>query len=70
MPLVEEEAGQKLTKLIERTISGAKRSLQWVDVSDEDGRWLLKAVFWLLAAKILHDKEVPGFVRLNLVNVE
>lgn len=70
MPLVEEEAGRKLTELIERVVAGMKRQLGWSDVSDADGRWLLKSTFWLLAAKILQDKEVPHFVRLNLTDVE
>ena len=30
----------------------------------------MKAVFWLLAGKILHDKAVPGFIRLNLTDVD
>lgn len=70
MPLVEEEAGRKLTELIERVVAGMKRQLGWSDVSDADGRWLLKSTFWLLAAKILQDKEVPRFVRLDLTDVE
>ena len=31
---------------------------------------MLQSTFWLLAAKILHDKDVPGFVRLDLTDVE
>jgi len=70
MPLVEEEAGKKLTGLVERVVVATKRRLGWGDVSDANGRWLLQSTFWLLAAKILQDKEVPGFVRLNLTDVE
>ena len=70
MPLVEEEAGRKLTQLIERVVRGTKKQLEWDSVSDADGRWLLQSTFWLLAAKILHDKDVPGFVRLDLTDVE
>jgi len=39
-------------------------------MSEENGRWLLKAVFWLLAVKILKDKGVPGFVRGGLCELE
>jgi len=70
MPLVEEEAGRKLTQLIERVVADTRKLLGWDIVSDANGRWLLKSTFWLLAAKILQDKEVPGFVRLNLTDVE
>ena len=71
MPLVEEEAGRKLTELIERTVRSTKKQLGWSDnFSDADGRWLLKSVFWLVAAKILHDKDVPGFIRLALTDVK
>lgn len=70
MPLVEEEAGEKLTKLVERVVASTKKHLGWAEVSDANGRWLLKSAFWLLAAKILQDKQVPGFVRLNLTDLE
>jgi hypothetical protein len=70
MPLVEEEAGRKLKELIERVVAGTKKRLGWGAVSDSDGQWLLKSTFWLLAAKILKDKEVPQFTRLNLTSVE
>ena len=70
MPLIEEKAGQKLTDLLERVVTGTKTQLKWGEVSDSNGRWLLKSVFWLLAAKILHDKDVAGFMRLDLTDVE
>jgi len=70
MPLVEEDAGRKLTKLIERIVTSTKKRLGWGEVSKSDGQWLLKSTFWLLAAKILQDKQVPGFVRLDLTEVE
>lgn len=70
LPLIEAEAGQKLTDLIERVVAETKHRLGWGDISETDGRWLLQSTFWLLAAKILQDKSVPGFVRLNLNEVE
>ncbi len=72
MPLVEKEAGEKLTKLIERVVHQLRRTLypDLSQVSVSDGHWLLKSAFWLLAAKILRDKEVPGFNRVDLLNVE
>lgn len=69
-PLIEEEAGQKLTDLVERVVAETKHRLGWGEVSEDDGRWLLQSTFWLLAAKILQDKSVRGFVSLNLNDVE
>lgn len=72
MPLVEREIGERLTGLIERVVHQLRRAL-WPDVSQvsvADGHWLLTSAFWLLAAKILRDKEVPGFKRVDLLNVE
>jgi hypothetical protein len=70
LPLIEEEAGQKLTQLVEVVVADTKSRLGWTTISDEDGRWLLKATFWLLAGKILQDKGVRGFIGLNLTDVE
>ncbi len=70
MPLVEEEAGRKLAGLIERVVLEAKSRLRWKELSQEQGHWLLKSNFWLLAAKILKDKNVPAFTTLDLENVQ
>lgn len=70
LPVIEEAAGEKLRGVVERVVSSTRKRLGWTDVSDSDGRWLLQATFWLLAAKILQDKEVPGFVRLALTNLD
>ena len=72
MPLVEKEIGQRLTALIERVVHGLRRSL-WPkksEISMENGHWLIKSAFWLLAAKILRDKRVPGFITLDLLQVD
>lgn len=70
LPVVEEAAGEKLRNVIERVVGSTRKRLGWSEVSDNDGRWLLKATFWLLAAKILQDKEVPGFVQLALTDLD
>ena len=70
LPVIEAEAGQKLTGLVERVVSETKQRLGWENVSETDGRWLLQSTFWLLAAKILQDKSVRGFVGLDLTEVE
>ena len=69
LPLVEAEAGRKLTELIERVILDTRSRLHWDEISQQQGQWLLQSHFWLLAAKILKDKNVPAFVSLNLENV-
>jgi type I restriction-modification system DNA methylase subunit len=70
MPLVEEEAGRKLAELVERTVSDTKSNLGWKDISQEQGHWLLKSNFWLLAAKILKDKNVSAFAKISLENLQ
>ncbi|HEX6046390.1 MAG TPA: hypothetical protein VFZ22_17985, partial [Pyrinomonadaceae bacterium] len=70
MPLVEEQAGQKLSELIERVVLDTKDRLEWNQVTDYQGHWLLKSSFWLLAAKILKDKRVRTFADLDLTEID
>lgn len=70
MPLVEEEVGEALSRLIERSVSEVKNRLDWSEVTDEEGHWLLKSVFWLVSGKILRDKQVPNFDDLDLADVD
>jgi len=70
MPLLEEELGKSLATLIERNVSTLKSHLGWKQVTEEQGRWLLQTIFWLVSGKILRDKRVGMFEDLNLSNVE
>jgi hypothetical protein len=70
MPLVEEQVGEALSGLIERNVSGLKKRLGWSEVTDVQGHWLLKSVFWLVSGKILRDKQVPHFEDVELADVE
>lgn len=70
MPLVEKQVGKSLETLVVRNVSELKDSLGWKDPTDEQGHWLLKAIFWLLSGKILRDKRVPTFEQLDLQDVE
>ncbi len=70
MTAVETKIGERLGELIERNVSALKSDLRWTTPSDAQGQWLLKSVFWLVAAKILRDKEVPGFGVLDLSDVD
>ena len=62
MPLVEQEIGKDLERLIVRNVRHLKSLLGWDPISDKQGQWLLKAVFWIVSAKILRDKQVAKFV--------
>jgi len=70
MPLIEEEVGTSLEQLIERNVTTTKSRLGWDAISEQQGHWLLKSVFWMVSAKILRDKEVPNFEQLDLLDVE
>lgn len=71
MPLVEKEAGQTIERLLLDSVAEARDALGWPKQVDlKQGQWLVKSVFWLLGAKMLHDKEVDGFIRLNFGNVD
>jgi len=70
MPLLEEEVGTALSKLISRNVAGLKKRLGWDDVTSAQGQWLLQTIFWLVSGKILRDKQVPGFEQINLEDVD
>jgi len=71
MPLVEKEAGQAIERLVLASVTMLRDSLNWPKQVDlKQGQWLVRAIFWLLGAKMLHDKEVDGFVRLNFREVD
>lgn len=67
MPLVESEIGKALGDLIARTVCSLKSRLGWHSLTRKKSDWLLKSVFWLLAAKILRDKNVPAFADIDLL---
>ncbi len=68
MPIVESEIGRSLGKLTERLIVGMRTATESIG-TDGNGKLLFKAAFWLLAAKILHDKGVDGFAVIDLTDV-
>lgn len=70
MPLVEKEIGKELERLIVRNVRHLKSLLGWDAISDKQGQWLLKAVFWVVSAKILRDKQVANFADSPWGNVE
>ncbi len=70
MPLVEAEIGRELTTLITRNVQKLKSILRWETLTPKQGQWLLKSVFWVVSAKILRDKEVARFAKLDPLDVE
>ena len=72
LPMVEKEAGARLRQLFEEMVEHTMDGLgmKTASVSDTDAHWLVKANFWLLAGKLLRDKQVPKFTRLDLNDVQ
>ena len=73
LEMVETEAGKQLCGLIERMmrVTSERLSLGSLDELDEkNAQWLVKANFWLLAARLLQDKNVPNFKRLDLSDID
>lgn len=70
LPLLESEAGERITALIVGVVRDVQHSLGWKSPTTEQGQWLLKSVFWLLAAKILQDKHVERFVRMDVQDID
>src|ERR1035437_8081273 len=71
LPMLERDAGVRLRNLFERMIDTTMDSLGWKSVpnNEDDAHWLTKTNFWLLAAKLLHDKRVPRFINLDFGDV-
>ncbi len=44
-------------------------ALGWKQPDFKQSQWLVKSIFWLLGAKMLHDKNVDNFIRLNFGDV-
>lgn len=71
MPAVEKEMGEVIQRLLLDQVAALRGHLRMPkDITLEQGQWLVKSVFWLLGAKMLHDKSVEGFIRLNFDDVD
>jgi hypothetical protein len=70
MPAVEQRRGETLCRLVEQVIEDLRKSLGSQLNSRQAQENLYRTVFWLLAAKVLSDKGVPNFVRINLNDVD
>jgi hypothetical protein len=71
LPLIEQRLGEKVAVLLEECFSHLLDEFGW---SYKDGmspgraKWLVQAPFWLLAAKVLRDKQVHSFKSVNLTD--
>jgi len=71
MPLIEQEMGERLGSLMERVLRLLRSGFTDKQLEDaENQRWIFRAAFWLLCAKILRDKGVRNFVRLDLTDID
>lgn len=70
MPMVERFAGDALSRLVERVIRGMEKSLGKQIRTKADIESVFKSAFWLLAAKMLRDKQVKDFKTIRLREVE
>lgn len=70
MPAVERNAGEALHRLVEGAIQDLTTALGGKLRSRKAFEDLYKTVFWLLAAKLLHEKRVDKFKRIDLTDVD
>ncbi len=63
--------GEVIQRLVLDQVAALREQLRMPkNITLEQGQWLVKSVFWLLGAKMLHDKAVEGFIRLNFDDVD
>jgi hypothetical protein len=70
MPAIERDRGQTLLRLVENAIGGLHEELGAKLDTRQAQEDVYRTVFWLLAAKVLHDKSVDNFIRIDLTNVD
>jgi len=70
MPFVERTEGERLSRLVETAFRDVEGALRRKLKSESDARNAIKATFWLLAAKALHDKRVDGFKTVDLTDID
>ena len=70
MPFVERSDGERLSHCVETAFREIENALGRKLRSPKDAQNAIKATFWLLAAKALHDKEVDGFKTVELASID
>jgi len=71
MQPLEEEMGERLSKLMHRVLNLLRGGFTEKQLDKkENQRWVFRAGFWLLCAKILQDKSVKNFKRLTINDID
>ena len=71
MPLLEHEMGERLGGLVKMVLGSIQNGFTKEQLAEtRNQQFIFKAGFWLLCAKILQDKKVPNFVRLDLNDID
>jgi len=69
MPVLEHEMGDRLADLIKNMLGALNDELGRPQENIELKRWMFQCAFWLLGAKVLHDKKVEKFIKLDIEDV-
>ena len=71
MQPLEDEMGERLGKLMHRVLNLLREGFtEKQRTKKENQHWIFRAGFWLLCAKILQDKSVKNFKRLNINDID
>ena len=70
MPMVERETGEALSRLVKNVIGGMEQVLGKAPGSKGHVEAVFKSAFWLLAAKMLRDKQVNNFKTIKLTDID
>ena len=65
LPELEEHIQEQLEPLLYKALSTTKAVYKEVNGSDAEPSELFKLIFWVLTAKIFHDRSVSGFIKLS-----
>jgi hypothetical protein len=63
LPQIEQMQGEDLQRLLERIVAELREPTD--TLTPEEGHQILTIAFWILAARMLRDHGVPGFVNLE-----
>jgi type I restriction-modification system DNA methylase subunit len=69
MPVLEHEMGDRLADLIKNMLGVLDDELGRPQEDIKLKRWMFQCAFWLLGAKILQDKKVKNFIKLELEDI-
>lgn len=68
MPLLEQSSGEWLGRQVELLVNTVHGAMPKANTSKDSAKWVFQSVFWLLAARLLRDKNVPSFKTVNVAD--